>query len=48
MYHDTETSVIKDRLPREKTNLLTYILHIYMGDTQEKMSNSLKWIRIQA
>lgn len=27
---------------------LTCILHVYMGDTQEKMRNSERWLRIQA
>lgn len=44
-----ETLVTKDRLTKEKqTSLLTCIPHVYMGETQGKMSNSLRWFKIQA
>lgn len=44
-----ETSLREDRLMRKtRRNLLTCVPHVYMGDAQGKLSNSLRWLRIQA
>lgn len=44
-----KTPVIKDRLTREEQiSLLTCVPPVDTGDTQGKMSNSLRWFRIQA
>ena len=46
----TETLCHKRQINKRKTttNVLTRIPHIYMGDTQGKVSNSPRWLRIQA
>lgn len=44
------TSVTKTQIHKRKTNrnLLTYMPHVYLVDTQEKINNSQRWFRTQA